>query len=463
MSSIEETYEKTLSNMVAFNNAIKNISKLDTIGTISPNFLSSDVIPSEFHVQLKVDYDNKYEKKQYRLINEIINSINQSSYAMGNIDKFSISFDNDNIVIDEINTISYKILRKFASKAGYGDIKQQKTNYDETIRKALSIDNFKIKKDIIEKVKNIWITNFPHKNIRVEPYKINIYEKDNFFLEHRDTPSKNLVGSIVVSLYNNSETGKLILKINNDTNEINNTASYNDIEFDEKNFNWIAFYPDVLHRVTPILESDGLRINMTFKIFSLEENNDELIEDLLLKNKNVFNKLAKMESFGLILNHKYSIDTENHALKGVDKYIFDLLSTLPNDFNIDVIPIIYTTNANEYFTNDSNNYSDNDSDDEYDTCGELKVNVYPFTFDDIKYLNDISNIHTKIDERRFYFINKHNFGSVLNEEYDTTGYTGNEYREDSEHQINFTYLARAIIVDTKLKCNRLEYSCSLKK
>ncbi len=440
-------------SMVAFNNAYKNISTLENIGTLYN--VNHELLPTTF-------YDNIHVKKHIDSKAEIIEMIykteNPNVVYQGKIDTAWRLQLEDGSVITEINEETIKIIKRHAEQAGYGDLSKKKNQINRDVRSAKTISKFKINDELLNKIKQEWEDKFGYENVVVEPYKVNIYDKFDHFKEHRDTPKENLVGTVVFSLTNANygNSSGLYLKVNGEQ-----------VRFDEEANNWIGFYPDIYHKVK-YFTSENHRVNISFKIFSYESSKGLSNESIAEK----INTLVSMGKFGLICNHDYSFQTDSSALKGIDLAIYNALIQNPKVQRVMILPVIFESHAqstliydgeDEYESDNSESESDNEGE---KRVGSISINVYQFSEREIDYLNDRSSDSERdlvnYGKRIFYNISPICYGTKLDSSDSIEGYLGNEYEEGAIDEINFTYLARAMIpILNDESDEKLKYSHSL--
>ncbi len=420
------------------------------IGTVPGYYLKSLItensgICSEVNISTMAP---RLINEQHKLINDYVTNMNYKYPCLdgmidsnSNLSEVGSSFDVfDTLVVingrefGKLNPDSddVQFLISHANNAGYGDIRNKKTSYDPRVRKALSIDDFQVPDDVVEMVKDLWEARFPHSDVTVSPYKINIYRTGDHFKLHKDTPSKNLVGTFLISLLNNSETGKLEFVFQESAN-----LDYLDNQifshWDEKYNDWVAFYPDIMHKVSPILEEGRFRINISFKIFS---NNYTFNQEHIDYN---LEKLIKLGNIGIILNHQYSKDTSPNALKGIDYHLYNSFENLQSKFNFKlmVIPvqlnIDYNVHQREEINSEDEHEENNHNPQNQEPIGELEVKV-------------CSIVDVEIPDINYFPINKRKLGYLISHDSNTEGYLGNEYDENSHETSNFVYLSRALVV-----------------
>jgi hypothetical protein len=145
-------------------------------------------------------------------------------------------------------------LWEIAPLSGYGDVRTQTTRVDEKVRYAreLTMEHVNVPESINRKLALYWAEHMQPRRVRVEPYKLNVYGPGGHFAPHKDTPEGDLVGSIVLTLYNDSDS-KLFL------------GPQKECDQDEARGSWCCFYPDVVHQVPKITQ--GYRVTLAFKVF----------------------------------------------------------------------------------------------------------------------------------------------------------------------------------------------------
>lgn len=150
------------------------------------------------------------------------------------------------------------------------------------------------------------INNLFNCHCYLQLHKINIYQQNGFFKRHKDTPLKNLLGTLVVFMPSDFNGGELVI--------LNKKFQY-----DQKNsIKYVAFFSDKDHEVLPVL--DGVRITLTYHIFKSRKIACKNIEkntiSLLTSHNPTYNKLA------------YGCDNlavSSLTLKGYDLKIFNWL------------------------------------------------------------------------------------------------------------------------------------------
>ena len=98
-----------------------------------------------------------------------------------------------------------------AAPAGYGNVKELKTEYDPKVRVAreLPTEQFKVDDHLVQRMQDLWQSSngLLPSEVTIVPYKINLYGPGSFFTWHKDTPDKDMYGTIICGLYDSSDEG----------------------------------------------------------------------------------------------------------------------------------------------------------------------------------------------------------------------------------------------------------------
>jgi hypothetical protein len=214
-------------------------------------------------------------------------------------------------------------LLECATPATFG-INNEKV-YDEEYRKAKAIENFHTTFDTSVVYNQIKKTLFPHQDIIIEKYRVNMYEKDGHFKAHKDTPrSKTFAASLVVCLPYEFSGGDFSIKHKEQTFKIDWAS------LSKTHHQWIAFYGDCVHWIDPVVS--GVRVTIAYNIFL---NNIDKKEDVFFKNELLNMKLDKLFSkkeisinetklYAISTSHQYTHATDT-VLKGSDALLFKKL------------------------------------------------------------------------------------------------------------------------------------------
>jgi hypothetical protein len=219
--------------------------------------------------------------------------------------------------------------------SGFGDVRALETRVDVSVRSAREIpaDAFSVPPNLLSELESIWANAFYPSRVRAEPYKVHLYGPSGFFEPHRDTPQTGLVGTMLVGLGDTKSSAALY---------VGKQTGYWRDSFAATRGSWVAFYPDVAHKVVAV--KDGFRAVVAFKMFAVSD------DTLSLKRKRgedhpspafqaptpvfstiqtkVANALSKIPApFGLLLAHKYCIGTQQPS--GFDAALLEAAKTLP--------------------------------------------------------------------------------------------------------------------------------------
>ncbi|CAL1713831.1 unnamed protein product [Somion occarium] len=207
---------------------------------------------------------------------------------------------------------------KKADVSGYGDVRSQSTKVDAKVRNAREIpaSHFTVSDNLCDDIERIWNEHFLPSSVRVEPYKIHLYGPGGKFKSHKDTPEKDLVGTFLVGLGDSTSDdllGNLFVG-----HEIYGSRAYPG--------SYVAFYPDVPHKVTEIKE--GYRAVIAFKLFRKDPTQNSTSTGALQPKttfeQSLFNKtkstLRKLPApYGILLTHDYCLQTAE--LSGLDNVL----------------------------------------------------------------------------------------------------------------------------------------------
>ncbi|KAF8996740.1 hypothetical protein BDQ17DRAFT_1198191, partial [Cyathus striatus] len=239
---------------------------------------------------------------------------------------------------------------------------------DPSYRQALKLDksnfatNFELKQysnsntgfNILNFVRNKLLDgDNEEKSITAELHKLNVYGKDAFFKEHKDTPqSTDMFASLVIAFPTpHCEGGELVLTHNDKSWTWDSASILKDVP--KGSFAFIAFYSDVNHEVKPITAGD--RLTLAYNLY-LESNEptergdgDSNKEDISVDEKEFENALKAalddpkfMESGGTLgfgLNFQYPINSGglgsiSKNLKGSDAMIKHVCERLGLDVHL---------------------------------------------------------------------------------------------------------------------------------
>jgi len=168
--------------------------------------------------------------------------------------------------VDEDTVVAWSKQRAVA--ATFGDLRVMETKVDASVRLASDIpaDRFGVPDPVCREVERLWAGDFWPRAVRAVPHKINLYGPGGHFVEHRDTPAKDLVGTFLLSLFDSTDN-RAGLELKDEKGAVLFTWSPHRQRSRAKDrVPWCAFYTDVPHRVKRI--RTGYRVTLSFKIYS---------------------------------------------------------------------------------------------------------------------------------------------------------------------------------------------------
>ncbi|KAJ7288865.1 hypothetical protein C8J57DRAFT_1495128 [Mycena rebaudengoi] len=236
--------------------------------------------------------------------------------------------------------------------SGYGDVKKQTTDIDPQVRHAREIPASEFEK------------------VRAEAYKIHLYGPGGKFLDHRDTPETNMVGTFLVGLgdtcsfdyhrkWGNRDGA---LQVKQRKTWLGHKATLG---------SWIAFYPDVPHAVREI--RSGYRAVIAFKLFSdagerAEEKDSQA--DVITRGK-IRELLEELKMpCGMLLGHLYGVGSDERI--GFDNLLVAAAKETIAD--VKILPVVIGWGAS------------------YETQGERSISacarIFPLTHRHVRVLRD---------------------------------------------------------------------------
>ena len=294
-----------------------------------------------------------------------------------------------------------EFLNKYRKDAQYGDMTTLETKTDHCVRKGYDIDltdpdikkQIYVPENIINELKKLFSEKMGIYAIKVTPYKFNIYEEGDFFVCHRDSPEKNLIGTIVVHIdgdYDCMIIGTSLWKSN-----LGHVA---------------MFYTDVSHEITKV---PNYRQSLSLKVWSTntespnelipfpsllssnaglqcdkQSDNDSTSSDIS-KDKNLavikeLNSLVTLgPKFSILLQSGYIhdnlfIDTNEQKnqnetdhtyliqnLKGNDRTIYEVITTI--GYSVRFVPIVLKDQTDvERYTNYNPHNNNSSEEDEWE-------------------------------------------------------------------------------------------------
>jgi len=339
--------------------------------------------------------------------------------------------------VDEFLITSLFEKTKYHENATYGDMKTHETKTNDHVRrgKDISADEFKIPQPIIRNLEDEWEYNMGDK-VRIEYYKINLYEKGDFFVKHKDSPSKNLIGTLLYSLQQDE----------NENRKLNNVFYVHDstgkIHCWNEHYPFIGFYGNLIHEVKPVVTN---RVTIAFKVYS--DNEDNKTKPELQLNNLLQDQITKCNGrIGFILNHEYSLESED--LKGIDKIIYEACINNPL-YNtkiisiVDKMEIMYDDNTDvwDYCNYSKVYYLNKSSLGDSITCENQKLNI-----PELPHNEQLKQEYDKLSHIVFFEGNEFDTKTINNHNRNPIDYVGNEAQMG---EINNIYLKRAIVFTKK--------------
>jgi len=235
---------------------------------------------------------------------------------------FTLANYNTEVALDAISGNLLRQLYEAAAPASFGDMKAMETRVDPLVRSGREIAShgFSVSPELCRWVERTWAEHFVPRNVRAEPYKINLYGPGDRFATHRDTPEKDLVGTFLVALGGwgpPCQGGGLVVHDTAGTYRWDGARG------------WAAFIPYLPHEVEPI--TSGARATIAFKVFSTNnDGGDESVafDEALLEEAADRIALCRNENgqVGVLLAFAYSLN--GTALCGRDLFIYRALERM---------------------------------------------------------------------------------------------------------------------------------------
>lgn len=202
-----------------------------------------------------------------------------------------------------------EILKAACRRAPFG--RGDETVVDESVRKTWELDHtqFQLANPAWPGFLNSLIPGVTvplgMKDVRIEPYKLLLYEEGSFFQRHRDSEKvPGMIGTVVVSLPSRHEGGDVHLFLNGKAMQFSTSiVSAYDMTV-------LAWYSDVTHEITKL--TSGYRLVLTYNI--VQQGSDHPIPSDLIKQQSDIEGLlqqcdANFENVTRIiypLDHKYT-------------------------------------------------------------------------------------------------------------------------------------------------------------
>jgi len=220
-----------------------------------------------------------------------------------------------------INEWQAKALIQQAHKAPFG--KGSQTVFDDTVRRAWEIDSsmLKFKGNQWPKFLNKAL-DMIKPDLGIEDYKISasfykmlIYEKDSFFLPHRDSEKeKGMFGTLIIGLPSKHSGGELAVRFDGQEKLVRFDAYSDNYEIP-----YAAFYADCEHEIKPLVS--GYRICLVYNLIQDETGKKIQAEPLEKHVKKLVTILKNDEEDNstipkiILLGHQYT--PENFSAKSL--------------------------------------------------------------------------------------------------------------------------------------------------
>lgn len=235
---------------------------------------------------------------------------------------FTLANCNAEVALDAISGDLLRQLYEAAAPAAFGDMKAMETRIDPLVRSGREIAShgFSVSPELCRWVERTWAEHFVPKNVRAEPYKVNLYGPGDRFATHRDTPEKDLVGTFLIALGGwgpPCQGGGLVVHDTAGTYRWDGARG------------WAAFIPYLPHEVEPI--TFGARATIAFKVYATSNdggNESVAFDEALLEEAANRIALCRNENgqVGVLLAFAYSLN--GTALCGRDLFIYRALERL---------------------------------------------------------------------------------------------------------------------------------------
>lgn len=231
-----------------------------------------------------------------------------------------------------INDVQAKALISTAHKAPFG--KGKETVLDNNVRSAWEINADKLTfhgkqwaiflNKILGDIKpELGIEDYA---ISAHLYKMLIYEKGDFFLQHKDSEKeKGMFGTLIIALPARHTGGELVVSFDNKDEVVDFAKDSNDYKI-----SYAAFYADCDHEVKPV--TAGYRVCLVYNL--IQEKTGEKIEPATVETHAVqlANIIKEQEQPGdikpyiVLLGHQYTPENfSEQSLKLNDRYKADIL------------------------------------------------------------------------------------------------------------------------------------------
>ncbi len=291
-----------------------------------------------------------------------------------------------------INEVQAKSLISMAHKAPFG--KGNETVLDNNVRSAWEIIADKLTfhgkqwATFLDKIlghlkPELGIEDYA---ISAHLYKMLIYEKGDFFLQHKDSEKeKGMFGTLIIALPASHTGGELVVSFDNKDEVIDFAKDVSDYRF-----GYAAFYADCDHEIKPV--TAGYRICLVYNL--VQQKAGEKIEPATVETHAVqlANILREQEQTGdikpfiVLLGHQYTPENfSEQSLKLNDRHKADILFTATQKLGFYAKMCLVTSYLSGMPEND-----DEDEDAAMEEVFDESLDIEHWAESEVPALNDIS-------------------------------------------------------------------------
>ncbi|KAH8834178.1 hypothetical protein DL96DRAFT_1456806, partial [Flagelloscypha sp. PMI_526] len=321
-----------------------------------------------------------------------------------------------------------------ATVSGYGDVRALETKIDETVRAAreISAEHIQLEDSLLRIVERTWSDNhFIPSQVRGQLYKMHLYGPRGHFQSHKDTPERDLVGTFLLGLGEDSYHGNFKI---------------GEKRFTAAEGHWVAFHPDVPHSVIP-LGRDEYRATLAFKLFRTPESTPDS-EVAHSRSSTLLTALEMVPTpYGLILSREYCLGTEEFG--AFDAALMGAIKT-STKLEHRVIPILTQFGASWYDPEAGDRTPDEDEKFSFDS----NCKIFPLTKADVDLFYGRNKAESKkatawyrnLRKVPFYLVDNLEKSSFTWKKDKNEDFLGNDTRAEREDSL---YLSYALIVQAK--------------
>ena len=216
-----------------------------------------------------------------------------------------------------------------AAPSPFGDTKKLKTTYDDKVRASREYTDVRVSPSLQRAVERIWNRNMCPEAVAV-PNKAVLYKKGDFFARHKDTPDKNLVGTVWVHLLVDKNADESVFLLHN-AKRMSETV---EVRAEKE---WCAFYTDVEHEVPPL--GGDYRVTMTFKLYAKNDAIPVITDADSARTRRILDTIKTWQRpFGLLLSHEYALDDDDQ--KGMDRLFVEAVKLLDDSIEYEIMAVL---------------------------------------------------------------------------------------------------------------------------